>query len=327
MKRWLKRIGIGFASLLLLIGLVFISGQFTPDVSIYLMRPMINHTRYTPPGNLDAIKHRVNVEKNIVYDNQINNSLMDIYYPNYAKNQLPVIMWIHGGGFVGNSKESTKDYGMALANEGYVVANIDYAEAPKYKYPTPVVQANAALQYLKTHVIQYHGDINRLFVGGDSSGAQIASQIVAVITDEKLARMMNIVPSVNQKQLRGAILYCGAYDMNTVRATHSMLIGTFFWAYTGVKRFETYGRIDELSTIQHTHDFPPVFVTVGNKDRLESQTKELINVLKKNKIEVESVLYDGTDYNLDHEYQFNMNALPAQQTFMKAVQFLNKNGK
>ncbi|UZM97663.1 carboxylesterase family protein [Lysinibacillus sp. MHQ-1] len=49
------------------------------------------------------------------------------------KEELPVIMWIHGGAFVSGSKEQTQEYGMALANEGYVVANINYAIAPVQK--------------------------------------------------------------------------------------------------------------------------------------------------------------------------------------------------
>lgn len=322
-KRWIIP-GSTLAAFLL----VFVISLFTPVLTAYIMKPLINGTRYKPPGNLETIKSHINVEKDIVYDRQLANSLLDIYYPKNVNHPLPVIMWIHGGGFVGNSKESTQDYGMALASEGYVVANINYALAPKYKYPTPVIQANAALQYLMEHAAQYHGDMSRIFVGGDSAGAQIAGQIAAVLTDEDLARTMNIVPSVNKNQLKGALLYCGAYNMDTVRSTHHPFIGTFLWAYTGVKQFEAYAKIDELSTVKHiTPDYPPAFVTVGNKDKLEPQTLELVDVLNKKTVEVESVLYDGPDYNLDHEYQFQMDTLPAQQTFMKAVQFLNKRSK
>jgi acetyl esterase/lipase len=319
-KRWIIP-GIS----IVLILLVFVIGQFTPVITAYLMKPLINHTKGTPPKNMETIKSQVNVVKNLVYEPRIDNSLMDIYYPKNAESQLPVILFTFGGGFIGNSKEYSQNFGMALANEGFVVANIDYALAPKHKYPTPIIQANEALHYLQEHIGQYHGDKNRIFLGGDSSGAQIASQTAAVITNQVLAKTMKLEPFVNQHQLKGVLLYCGAYNFDTLRAAHAFMMDTFIWAYTGEKNYEAWARIDEMSTVkQVTPDYPPVFLTDGNKDRLEQQTKELADVLIKNNVEVESVLYDDTDYNLGHDYQFIMDTAPAQMTFEKTVAFLKK---
>ena len=107
-------------------------------------------------------------------------------------------MWIHGGAFVSGSKEQTQEYGMALANEGYVIANINYAIAPGQKYPGPIIQTNQSLKYLQDNVSKYGGDMNQLFIGGDSAGAQIASQIIAIITNEALAKSMDIQPSIDK---------------------------------------------------------------------------------------------------------------------------------
>ncbi|WP_338125139.1 alpha/beta hydrolase [Paenibacillus dendritiformis] len=188
-----------------------------------------------------------------------------MYYPKHTGKDLPVIMWIHGGGFVSGNKEQTQEYGMALANEGYVVANINYALAPGRKYPGPVIQANQALKYLQDHIAEYGGDMNRLFIGGDSAGAHIASQTAAVITNGNLAKSMGIEPSVDKKQLKGALLYCGLYNMDRMTRPQSSFIlrlgvNSVFWSYTGVKEFATFSRLDEMSTVNHvTPDYPPVF--------------------------------------------------------------------
>jgi acetyl esterase/lipase len=239
-----------------------------------------------------------------------------------------VIMWIHGGGFIGASKEQTKAYAMTLANAGYVVANINYDLAPAHKYPDPVLQGNQALKYLRENVGQYGGDINRLFLGSNSSGSQIASQLAALLSNKEFSDAMGIQPSVGNDQLKGVLLYDGAYDMRTVRATHLPGLGLFLWSYTGVRNFESYDRIGELSTVDHiTPDYPPVFLTVGDADPLEPQSLELIQVLKEDGVEQEAVLFTGTHAHLGHDYMMDLDSGPAQRTLGKALDFLDRHSR
>lgn len=302
---------------------VLIVGQFTPVLTAWLFKPLIDSTSFTKPPNFDAIQANIVVKKDIPYNDQ--GTLLDIYFPKDAKTPLPVILWIHGGGFIGASKEQTQVYAMTLANAGYLVANINYDLAPAHKYPTPVIEANQALKYLRENAAQYGGDINRLFLGSNSSGSQIASQVAALISKQGFAQKMGIQPSIRNEQLRGALLYDGAYDMRTLRMTRAPAMGLFFWSYTGVQRFESYDRIDELSTVNHvTQDYPPVFLAVGDADRLEPQSLEFLDVLKKHSVEVESVLYTGTGANLGHDYMMDLDTVPAQQTLKKALDFLSR---
>src|SRR6266496_3785794 len=158
-KRRLWAIPIIIAALLLV---VLIVGQFTPVLTDWLFKPLIDSTTFTAPPNFVTIQKNVVVKKDIRYNDQ--GALLDIYYPRDVKSPLPLIMWIHGGGFIGGSKENTQVYGMTLANAGYVVANINYDLAPAHKYPTPVFQANQALKYIRENIEPYGGDINHLFL-------------------------------------------------------------------------------------------------------------------------------------------------------------------
>ncbi|RNF38214.1 alpha/beta hydrolase [Planococcus salinus] len=298
-------------------------------VPFFLIAILIAVTLFEPtasPHNASASKQTVNVIKDLAYSKE-DKGFLDIYYPAEVNESMPVILWIHGGGYIGGSKESRQHYAMTLAADGYVVANMDYALAPMHQYPTPIFQANEALEYLKLHAPQYGGDMNRIFIGGDSAGAQLSSQLAAVLTNEKLAAAMEIQPAVEESQLRGAILFCGLYNMDTVRATGFPNIELFLTAYTGAEPFESFSDIDELSTVSHiTPDYPPVFITVGDADPFASQSVELVQVLNTHQVPVDSVFFDGTYKNLAHEYQYVLDTIDAQQTLEKTLEFLSLNG-
>ncbi|WP_341963226.1 alpha/beta hydrolase [Planococcus maritimus] len=284
--------------------------------------PVIGSAIYSPPPNIAEIAAHVEVVKDVRYHTS-DNAFLDFYYPKDATGPLPVILWIHGGGFIGGSKDSRQDYGMTLANAGYLVANINYALAPTQLYPGPVIQANEALSFLNGTASQYGGDMERIFIGGDSAGAQIASQLAALQSNPTLAETMDLAPAVTAKQLRGALLFCGLYDMATVRESGFPNIDFFLNAYTGAESFETFGSIHEMSTIQHvTPAYPDVFISAGDADPLEPQSVALAGSLRLKGIDVTEVFFRGTDKNLKHEYQYALDTNDGQETLQKTLEFL-----
>lgn len=326
-KRWMILISIIVIPILL----ISVTNQFTPALKALVIKQIFEAKPFASPKNIETIKKQVVVKKDIVYDEAgLENSILDIYYPKNSNKNLPVIMWIHGGGFISGSKEQTQEYGMSLAYAGYVVANINYAIAPAQKYPGPIIQANQALKYLQENIAQYGGDMNRLFIGGDSAGAQIASQTAAVISNEKLAKTMDIQPHIDNKQIKGLLLFCGPYNMYRFDNPHASTLGkiffnTMFWSYTGEKDIKSFSKIDEISTVkQITPNYPPVFLTVGDADPLAPHSADLIDVLQINNVEVESVLFEGTKSELGHEYQFDFSSSHAEKTLEKTIEFLNK---
>ncbi|MGI2328659.1 alpha/beta hydrolase [Planococcus sp. YIM B11945] len=296
--------------------------QLVPAASVSASKEVIGSAVFSPPPNIADIQQEVRVIKNLMYD-EAKNSFLDIYHPANTTEPLPVILFIHGGGYVGGSKDSRQDYAMALANAGYMVANIDYALAPDQIYPGPILQANAALAYLNEHASKFGGDMRRLFIGGDSAGAQISSQLAAVISNEELAKAMNVQPAVQNEQLRGALLLCGLFNMETVKATGFPNIESFLNAYTGTEQFEAFDRISELSTVQHiTPDYPPVFITAGDGDPFASQSEELVNVLKSHHVAVDPVFFNESGKELRHEFQYALDTIDAQETLEKTISFL-----
>src|SRR5258708_33691012 len=88
-RLWLIPITIRVVSILVLL----IAGQFTPVLTAWIFKPLIDSTTFTAPPNFEIIEENIVVKRDIVYDEQ--GPLLDIYSPRQAKAPLPVIMWIH----------------------------------------------------------------------------------------------------------------------------------------------------------------------------------------------------------------------------------------
>jgi acetyl esterase/lipase len=278
----------------------------------------------TPPAGFSRIARTVTEQRVPIPTTDAPTAHLDIYTPLTAGGHpRPVILWIHGGGFISSSSATVRDYAILVAHAGYTFASLDYSIAPGARYPVPVRQANAALRYLRAHARRFGGDPARLVLGGDSAGAQIASQVAAVQTDAALARSVGLTAAVPPGALRGVVLFCGIYDASTVAGTGFFALRTYLWAYTGVRDWTSYRAIDQLSTTRHvTAQYPPTFLTAGDADPLRTQAAELASVLRRHAVPLTTLFWNGTGDHLGHEYQFNFRLPEARTAFQRTLRFL-----
>lgn len=315
---WIFSLLIGLA----LLAFLTLEDLGTPKEAVASREPA-GSAVFAPPPHIEEVRAEVTVISDLIYEED-SGALLDLYIPATLDEPVPVILWIHGGGYVGGSKNSRRDYAMTLAHDGYLVANIDYGLAPEQLYPGPIFQANAALEYLQKHAADFGGDMNRVFIGGDSAGAQIASQLSAVISNSGLADRMEIMTAIDPEKLRGAILFCGLYNMDTVSATGFPNINYFLNTYTGTAAFESFIDLKELSTVRHiTPDFPDTFISVGDGDPLAPQSVELAETIQSQGIAVETMFFEGSEKNLQHEFQYALDTLDAQETLSRTLHFLS----
>ncbi|MEV8212890.1 alpha/beta hydrolase [Leifsonia sp. NPDC077715] len=280
----------------------------------------------TPPADFAAVAATVtNVGTVPVHADGVPEAHLQVFAPRTSGAPRPIVLWIHGGGFISSSADTVKDYAVMLAAQGYVVGNLDYSIAPGARYPVPIVQANAALGLLADRAAEWDADATRIFVGGDSAGAQIASQLGAVLTGPALARAVGIHPAVPALHVAGVVLFCGLYDMSTVASTGFPALRTYLWAYTGTRDWLRFGRIDELSTTKTaTSAYPPTFITVGNADPFRTQAEELTERLRRLGVSVDTVFWTGSEAKLGHEYQFDFSTEQARTAFDATLAFLGR---
>lgn len=268
---------------------------------------------------------------NVQYRSNDPDAYLDAYYPASAvtsKQQLPTIVWVHGGGWVSGSKENVANYAKILASHGYTTVAIDYSIAPEAHYPLPVIQTNAALRYLQANAVRLHIDSSRFILAGDSAGSQIAAQTATIITNPAYARQMNMTAPIAPGQLRGMLLNCGAYDIGLTqndKAARSF-VHTVLWAYSGQKDYLHDGDLQYASVANYvTAGFPPSFITAGNADPLEPQSKELAARLTKLNVPADTLFYpENHQPRLQHEYQFHLDLPDAQTALSRMVVFLEQ---
>jgi len=96
--------------------------------------------------------------------------LLDIYRLKYAAHPLPVILYIHGGGFVMCDKDTHRGIGLIYADHGHVVFNVNYRLAPRHPYPAALVDAGRAYAWVVENAARYGGDPGRIIIAGESAG-------------------------------------------------------------------------------------------------------------------------------------------------------------
>ena len=118
-------------------------------------------------------------------DSDPNLTSLDIYTPD-LKAKLPVLIWIHGGGWARGDKSSVLnskvDVPAVFCKKGYVLVSINYRLTPKAIFPTHVQDVASAIAWVKGNISQYGGDPTRLNISGHSAGAHLTA---LVATDAK----------------------------------------------------------------------------------------------------------------------------------------------
>lgn len=102
--------------------------------------------------------------------------VLDIYSPRDAKN-LPVVFWIHGGGWQTGDKTSVQIKPQFFADQGFVFVSTNYRLLPEVDMATIVRDIAKSLHWVHDHIAEHGGDPQRLFVMGHSAGAQLAALV------------------------------------------------------------------------------------------------------------------------------------------------------
>jgi arylformamidase len=149
---------------------------------------------------------------NIAYASRPNSdpnlTMLDVYAPAGAK-QLPVMVFVHGGGW----RRGDKTYGVEQASvyfcgRGYVYVTVNYRLDPAVQFPGFVDDVAAALAWVKTSIASHGGDPDKIVISGHSAGSQL---VCLVGTDE---RYLNAA-GMKLADLRGVIGIDGAaYTVN-----------------------------------------------------------------------------------------------------------------
>jgi acetyl esterase len=236
----------------------------------------------------------------------------------------PVLVYLHGGGWVCGSARTHRKLGMRFAEAGYLVINVDYRLAPEHPFPTPFDDCLAAVKWAAREAARFGGDPSRLAVGGDSAGGNLSAAVAAALGADpsapKLRAVLLIygvfdfatvgqpVPGVPQPAAAGAVDLAG--DLM------ELMVGSYLGAKPGR---EALVRDPRVSPLHAAAKLPPCHIVCGTADPLIAQARTLRESLTRAGVPHEHF----EDAGMPHGY-VQMEMLPAARPAIeRMVKFLD----
>ncbi|BDP50172.1 lipase [Enterococcus faecium] len=305
-----------------------------PCLLFILINHMFSNTvQITDKKTFDQAEKNVAKKTDLTYESKYKENTYDIYYPKNSKGPVPVLFWVHGGGFVGGDKSGVKEFATKLVSDANIaVVAMNYELAPDSEYPNQVLQVNELIKdLLAEEKDDKLLDMEQLFFGGDSAGSQIALQYAAIQTNDAYAKQMKIKQLLPKDSLKGTISYCGPVDLKLTAQQHSddrfmkFFVKTVAWSLIGTKDWKTSEQLKEASVADHvSKEFPPTYITDGNAYSFQEQGQALENRLTELKVPVQSLFYTDTKKEITHEYQFDYTLKESQNCYQQTLDFVNK---
>lgn len=229
---------------------------------------------------------------------------LDVWRPVHREGLLPVVLYLHGGGFRILSKDTHWIMGIAWARPGYVVFNANYRLAPRHPFPAAIEDAAAALEWVAENAARFGGDPQRIVLAGESAGGNLVTSLALMAATRRAepfaARVFDLEP-----RIRAVVAACGMLQVSDPER------------FSRKRRLPSYlqDRIDEVSHAylhETKHDttladplvalessarldrpLAPFFVPCGTADPLLDDTRRLVAALRSRKLEVEAREYAG----------------------------------
>ena len=250
--------------------------------------------------NLSAADPALEIKRNVVFHQVDDESLKADIYRISDQELRPAVVLIHGGGWATGDKWNMADHARELAQAGFVVLNINYRLAPKWKFPAQVDDCRAALLWTTQEANTYRVDPKRIGLYGYSAGAHLAALVACN-------------PAPEQPPVRAVVAGGAPCDFSELELKNRTLA---YWL--GGSRSEKPENYQQASPrLYASPNDPPFFFFHGDADGLVpvSNSRCLHDELQKHGIESQF---------LEVPNQGHLMTFINQDARTKAVQFLQK---
>lgn len=192
-----------------------------------------------------------------------------LYSPVRGDETLPVLVFYHGGGWVLGSIDSHDATCRYIAEQGGLkVLSVDYRLAPEFRFPTAAEDALAAFRYVRDHAAELGVDPERIAVGGDSAGGNLAAVVCQQARD------------AGERTPDFQLLFVPATNMSSRTPSYELFREGYFLTKKNMDWYEeTYirsddDRLDPRASPLLAEDFsglPPAHVATGGFDPLRDE--------------------------------------------------------
>jgi acetyl esterase/lipase len=202
-----------------------------------------------------AIPDTIAVEANIPYD-QYPETVLDILQPKVpSKEKRPGVLCIHGGGWVGGSKEQFARSCVPYVEQGFVAANVEYRLAKAAPAPAAVTDVLKAAQWFRKNAKRYNVDRDRIVVTGGSAGGHLSLMVAMTPKSAKLGPPAKVAAVVN---------FYGITDVADQLEGPNMQKYAVTWLPDQAGRLELARRLSPMTYVRR--GVPPVLTIHGDAD-------------------------------------------------------------
>lgn len=226
----------------------------------------------------------VEVLRNVPYTEGGRKAHLDIYKPKDRElSGAPVLIQVHGGGWtIGNKEQQGLLLMNRMAQQGWVCVSVNYRLAPKYKFPTQIVDVKRAIAWVHENIKEYGGDSSYVVITGGSAGGHLAA--LAALTPG----LDDFQPGFEEADtsISACVPFYGVYDLagiteeRTAIEMRDSFLGPRVFGKDPKTDLEDFVKASPLSHVtEHTPDF---FIIHGSNDTVVSvkQARSFVKALK-----------------------------------------------
>lgn len=216
---------------------------------------------------------------------------LDVYTPKGNTEKLPVIIDIHGGGWMYAEKDLNEYYCKALADRGYTVFNISYRLVPDVTVNEQIQDVAEALKWIQENMSNYPCDSESIMLTGDSAGGMLAIYSAVLMQSPELREVFETVNP--QMEIDALVLTSPVPYMNDGALS---VYTKILWG-TDYKEKATYEYMN-LDQIVDYAQLPPTYLITSSDDSLaHSQTLKTYDLLQSKGVECVLMDYDKDDFD------------------------------
>ncbi len=256
------------------------------------------HSTTTPTSaaeKLAAISlrdHARRIDRNVVYCTASDVDLkLDLYFPKSDSGQVPVVVYVHGGGWNHGDKHDASgliDFA-PLLDAGFLVASVNYRLAPQYQFPAMIYDVKCAIRFLRAQAAAYRLNPDHIGAWGDSAGGHLVSLLA---TADSTAGF-DTGPYLDQSsRIQAAVDMFGPADLtNGFVGPRESLAETVFGTYD----------LRKASPVSYVSaDDPPFLILQGDRDDTNplTQSRELYDRLADAGVPAQLIIVHGGDHGL-----------------------------
>ncbi len=190
-------------------------------------------------------------------DKEAEHRKIDFFLPRKISRDA-CLLFIHGGGFVGGSKESWHPVAAHFASLGYAAATVSYRLAPDHIYPAQIEDVRLAMQHVKQKAESYGYRPDRIIVVGSSAGGHLCLMLATIGADDPLGRTPELL--LTDTRPHAVVCYCPV----TTMALERKFVPIFMGGSREDKK-EAYAQASPIQRVKGGE--PPLLLLQGEEDQ------------------------------------------------------------